>query len=246
MDAVGRYRRVLVLGGGSEIAHALVRELLKAGPLEVVLAARPETAIDASPLEAAGASVERIDFDALATETHEEALAPAFERGDVDLVVLAFGVLGDQAESERDPRAATLVAATNFTGAVSALTVAANRLRDQGHGTIVVLSTVAAQTPRGSNWVYGASKAGLDAFVRGLQLGAAEDGLHVLLVRPGFVRSKMTAGLKSVPFAVDPERVAAEIADALRHRRAITWVPPVLRTLMWAISALPPGFRRRL
>ena len=247
MDAVGRFRRVLVLGGGSEIGLALVRELLAQGPLEVVLAARPQTEIDGAPLEAAGAAVERLDFDALAPETHEEALAPAFAGGtDVDLVVLAFGVLGDQAESERDAGAAALVAASNFTGAVSALTVAANRLRAQGHGTIVVYSSVAAQRPRGSNYVYGAAKAGLDAFTRGLQLNAPADGLRVLLVRPGFVHTKMTRGLPPAPLSVRPEQVAAATAAALQGSAEIVWVPPILRLVMRVVLLLPRGFLRRL
>ena len=245
MDAVG-WRRVLVLGGGSEIGLALVRELLAQGPLEVVLAARPETEIDTAPLEALGASVERIDFDARAPTTHDDALAPAFAGGDVDLVVLAFGLLGEQQESERSAAAAARVAAVNYTGAVSALTAAAKRLEAQGRGTIVVLSSVAAQRPRASNYVYGSAKAGLDAFVRGLQLAASERGIRVLLVRPGFVRTKMTAGLAAAPFAVGPERVAAEIAAALRRDDEIVWVPPLLRAVMWVVAALPRGFLRRL
>jgi decaprenylphospho-beta-D-erythro-pentofuranosid-2-ulose 2-reductase len=245
-DGVGRFARVLVLGGGSEIGLALVQELLRSGPLEVVLAARAGTAIDTAALEAGAATVERLDFDALDTAKHEQALAPAFEGRDVDLVVLAFGVLGDQERSETDAAAAALVAATIFTGAVSALTVAANRLRAQGHGTIVVLSSVAAQVPRRSNYVYGAAKAGLDAFARGLQLSAPEWGIRVLVVRPGFVSTKMTRGLRPAPFAVDPARVAAEIASALRDGGDVVWVPRVLRVVMWAVTRLPRGILRRL
>ena len=243
---VAGFRRVLLLGGGSEIGLALVRELLAQGPLEVVLAARPDTELDAAALEALGASVERLDFDARAPQTHDEALAPAFERGDVDLVVLAFGLLGDQGESERSAAAAARVAAVNYTGAVSALTVAANRLEAQGRGTIVVLSSVAAQVPRASNYVYGSAKAGLDAFARGLQLTAADRGLQVLLVRPGFVRTKMTTGLKPAPFAVGPDDVARAVSAALERGADVLWVPPVLRIVMWIVAALPRGFLRRL
>jgi decaprenylphospho-beta-D-erythro-pentofuranosid-2-ulose 2-reductase len=245
-DAVGRFGRVLVLGGGSEIGLALVENLLRSGRLEVVLAARPETVIDTAALESAGAAVERLDFDALATEEHEQALAPAFADHDVDLVVLAFGLLGEQRRSERDAASAALVAATTFTGAVSALTVAANRLRGQGHGTIVVLSSVAAQVPRRSNYVYGAAKAGLDAFARGLQLAAPEWGIRVLVVRPGFVRTKMTRGLRPAPFAVDPARAASEIVSALRRGDEVVWVPRILRVAMWVVGRLPREALRRL
>lgn len=245
-DALGRFRRVLVLGGGSEIAHATLLELLASGRLEVVLAVRDPGRIDVSALEAAGATVERVGFDALEHATHEEILDGVFESADVDLVIVAFGVLGDQAEAERDPRAAVAVVETNFTGAVSALTVAAARLRAQGGGTLVVLSSVAAQVPRRSNYVYGASKAGLDAFARGLQLTAAETGVRVVVVRPGFVRTRMTAALRAAPFAVGPERVARELVSALRSGRDTVWVPPLLRVVMWAVSLAPRAVLRKL
>jgi decaprenylphospho-beta-D-erythro-pentofuranosid-2-ulose 2-reductase len=247
MDAVGRFGRVLLLGGGSDIGRATVRELLRSGPLTVVLAARRADEIDAGDLEAAGAVVERLEFDARATETHDRVLGSAFEGGDdVDLVLLAFGVLGDQGEAERDPAAAVEIAETNFTGAVSALTVVANRLREQGQGTIVVLSSVAAQRPRRSNYVYGAAKAGLDAFARGLQLASEETGVRVLIVRPGFVRTSMTTGLRAAPFSVGPERVAAEIAGALQRGDEIVWVPRFLRFVMWLVLSLPRALIRKL
>jgi len=246
MDALARIRRVLVLGGGSEIARATVLALLQDGPLAVVLAVRRPDELETAELEAAGAAVERIAFDARATATHEQALEPVFAAGDVDLVLLAFGVLGDQAVAEREPACAVEIADTNFTGAVSALTVVAGLLRGQGRGTIVVLSSVAAQRPRASNYVYGASKAGLDAFVRGMQLSAAESGLRILLVRPGFVRTAMTAGLRPAPLAVGPERVAAAIVAALRRDVDVVWVPRALRAVMWLVQALPRPLVRRL
>lgn len=246
MDAVGRYRTVLVLGGGSEIAHAILRELLRQGPFRVVLAARRPDELDAAELEAAGAEVGRVAFDVRAPSTHASSLGAVFDGEDVDLVLLAAGVLGEQAEAERDADAALAVAETNFSGAVSALTVAAERLRVQGHGTIVVLSSVAAQVPRRSNYVYGASKAGLDAFARGLQLATPETGVRVLVVRPGFVRTKMTAGRAAVPFAVGPEAVAAAVVAGLRRGDAIVWVPPALRAVMWVLSRLPAAVLRKL
>jgi len=247
MDALGRMGKVLVLGGASEIAHATVRELLRNGPFTVALAARRPDAIDASALEEAGAVVERIEFDARAVATHEQAIGSVFDgEGDVDLVLLAFGVLGSQEQAEREAAAAVEIADTNFTGAVSALTIAAERLRAQGHGTIVVLSTVAAQRPRGSNYVYGASKAGLDAFARGLQLRTPETGVRVLVVRPGFVTTRMTAGLRPAPFSVGPERVAAEIAAALGRDTQIVWVPPLLRPVMWLVRLMPRALVRRI
>jgi decaprenylphospho-beta-D-erythro-pentofuranosid-2-ulose 2-reductase len=229
-DALGRFQTVLVLGGGSEIAHATLRELR---PAKTILAGR--------------AAEHDVRFDALAPETHQEIIGRVFdEHGDIDLVLLAFGVLGRQEEAERDPRAAVEVAATNFVGAVSALTVVFDRMRAQGHGTIVVLSSVAAEVARRSNYVYGASKAGLDAFARGLQLAAAETGVRVLIVRPGFVRTKMTAGLRPAPLSTDAAAVARAIDAGLRRGDELVWVPPALRLAMLVLRLLPRRFLRNL
>jgi decaprenylphospho-beta-D-erythro-pentofuranosid-2-ulose 2-reductase len=154
-------------------------------------------------------------------------------------------VLGDQSEAERDPAAAAALARTNVVGGVSLLVALAERMREQGHGAIAVLSSVAAERPRRSNFAYGATKAGLDAFAQGLGDALAPDGIHVLVVRPGFVRTKMTAGLKPAPFAVDADAVAAAIERGLRRRAHTVWAPPPLRFVFAAIRHVPrPLFRR--
>jgi decaprenylphospho-beta-D-erythro-pentofuranosid-2-ulose 2-reductase len=158
---------------------------------------------------------------------------------------VAVGVLGDQALSERDPDAAVEVFETNLVGPVAVLVRAGERLRAQGHGAIVVLSSVAAERPRRANFVYGASKAGLDAFAQGLGDALVGTGVDVLVVRPGFVRTKMTAGLPEAPFATTPEAVADEIADALARRAHTIWVPRRLRLVMAVLRLLPrPLFRQ--
>lgn len=244
-DAFGRVQVVLVLGGGSEIAHAILDLLLDEGPLTAVLAARAP--VDAAALERRGATVEQVAFDARAVATHADVLGGVFERhGDVDLVVLAFGVLGDQAAAELDAAAAAEIAETNFTGAVSALTVAAARLREQGHGAIAVLSSIAAVRARRSNFVYGASKAGLDAFAQGLRLALGPLGIGVTIVRPGFVRTKMTAGLRPLPLNVDPERVARATVAGIRSGTGVVWVPGTLRAVALLLRLLPERALRLL
>ena len=160
-DALGAVQSVLVLGGGSDIGLATVRALVAERTRTVVLAARDPGKLngEVEALRAAGAeTVEAIPFDADDTASHERVIAEAFERhGDIDLVLVTFGVLGDQDELKRDPGAAVAHVETNFTGAVSALLVAAQRLRAQGHGALVVLSSVAGERARRSNFVYGAS-----------------------------------------------------------------------------------------
>ncbi len=240
MDGLGRFRSALVLGGGSEIARATLLALLREGPLDVVLAARRPQELETDDLVAAGARVDAVAFDALDPPSHERVIGEVFERhGDVDLVLLTFGVLGDQARAEREPAEAVSVAETNFVGAVSALTVVAGRLRAQGQGTIVVLSSIAGQRARRDNYVYGASKAGLDAFAQGLQLALTGSGVRLVIVRPGFVRTKMTTGMRPAPFSVGPDRVATAIVDGVRRGDRVVWVPRALRLVAAGLRAAP-------
>ncbi len=243
-DAFGLPSRVLVLGGGSEIGQAIVAALLAETSADVVLAGRRPDALPDALLGAR--SVSRVAFDATATEAHPAFFDQVFAGGDVDLVVVAFGVLGEQAEAESDPAAAVHVATTNYVGAVSALTHAYQRLVGQGRGTVVVLSSVAGQKARRSNFVYGSSKAGLDAFTEGLQLSSEGTGVSVVLVRPGFVKTRMTAHLKPAPFATTPDAVAAAVVASLGKGNVSVWVPAILRPVMWLIRALPPRVLRSL
>ncbi len=248
-DGLGSVQSVLVLGGGSDIGRATTRALVAGRTRRVILAAwKPELLEDhAERLFALGAAeVDLVEFDADALETHTDFVDGVFGRhGDIDLVLLAFGVLGDQHLPARDPRAALEVLHTNFLGAVSVLIPIAERLRAQGHGTIAVLSSVAAERGRKSNFVYGSSKAGLDIFCQGLDDRLAGSGVKLLVVRPGFVRSKMTRGLRPALLATTPDAVAYAILEGIRADRHTIWVPPALRWVMVGLRHLPrPLFRR--
>ncbi|MDQ4049580.1 MAG: decaprenylphospho-beta-D-erythro-pentofuranosid-2-ulose 2-reductase [Actinomycetota bacterium] len=249
-DALGSVQSVLVLGGTSEIALATVRALLDERTRTVVLAVRdPEGARDVVESLRAGRSthVEAVAFDALRGEEHQALVDEIFDRhGDFDVVLLAFGVLGDQAESERDPAAARRVVETNFTGAVSVSVPIAQRLRAQGHGTLVVLSSVAGERARKANFVYGASKAGLDAFAQGLGDSLAGSGAHVMVVRPGFVQTKMTTDMDAAPLATTPDAVAQAVVAGLRRNAHTVWVPGALRGVMAVLRHLPRGVFRRI
>jgi len=158
-DAFGAPQSLLVLGGTSGIALATARRLIARRTRTVWLAGRPSPALTAAAesLRALGAEVRTVPFDALDTESHEERLGKIFTEGDIDMVLLAFGVLGDQVRDESDPLAAVRVAQTNYTGAVSAGLVCAQALQAQGHGSLVVLSSVAGERPRRANFIYGSS-----------------------------------------------------------------------------------------
>ncbi|MFD5860760.1 decaprenylphospho-beta-D-erythro-pentofuranosid-2-ulose 2-reductase [Streptomyces chartreusis] len=247
-DAFGIPQSLLVLGGTSEIALATARRLIARSTRTVWLAGRPSPSLEqsAADLRALGAEVRTVSFDALDPESHEAVLGKVFAEGDVDMVLLAFGILGDQARDEREPLNAVRVAQTNFTGAVSAALVSAGALQSQGHGSLVVLSSVAGERARRANFIYGSSKAGLDTFTQGLGDALHGTGVHVMVVRPGFVRSKMTASLEESPFATTPEAVATAIELGLRRRSETVWVPGTLRVVMSALRHAPRGLFRRL
>jgi decaprenylphospho-beta-D-erythro-pentofuranosid-2-ulose 2-reductase len=247
-DALGSPQSALVLGGTSEIGLATIRRLIDARCRTVVLAVRdPATAeAPAAELRARGAEVDIVAFDALDTASHAKVIGDVFEGPtDIDLVLLAFGVLGDQASFDADPEAAAEAARINYVGAVSSGLVVADHLRRQGHGTLVVLSSVAAERPRRSNYVYGSTKAGLDAFAQGLGDALHGSGARVLVVRAGFVRTRMTEGLAEAPMTIDPQDVAQVIVTALRKGRETVYAPGPLRFVMAGLKTLPrPLFRK--
>ncbi|GGW35654.1 decaprenylphospho-beta-D-erythro-pentofuranosid-2-ulose 2-reductase [Streptomyces caelestis] len=247
-DAFGLPQSLLVLGGTSEIALATARRLIARRTRTVWLAGRPSPALEeaAGQLRGLGADVHTVAFDALDPTSHDAVLGKVFAEGDIDMVLLAFGLLGDQARDERNPEAAVRVAQTNYTGAVSAGLVCARALQSQGHGSLVVMSSVAGERARRANFIYGSSKAGLDAFAQGLGDALHGTGVHVMVVRPGFVRTRMTADLPEAPLATTPEAVATAVELGLRRRSETVWVPGALRVVMAALRHLPRGVFRRL
>jgi decaprenylphospho-beta-D-erythro-pentofuranosid-2-ulose 2-reductase len=249
-DAVGAVQSVLVLGGGSEIAQSIVDRLVAERCRTVVLAARDTSSL-AAPMarwRSAGATdVSAVAFDALDPSSHQSVIDAAFEEhGDLDLVILAFGVLGDQATFDRDPVAAADAARVNYVGAISASLASAERIRRQGHGTLLVLSSVAGVRARADNYVYGSTKAGLDAFAQGLGDALVGTGGRVVVVRPGFVHGRMTEGMEPAPFATTPDKVADAVVAGLARGREVIWVPALLAPLFTVMKNLPRGVWRRV
>jgi len=247
-DAVGAVQSLLVLGGTSEIGLATARTLVKGRTRRVVLAARDPARAEpaAQELRALGAEVDVVAFEARDFGSHTAFVEAVFDgRDDIDCALVAFGVLGDQERLASDGEAAAEAVATNYVGAVSVCIPLAERMKRQGHGTIVVLSSVAGERARKSNFVYGSSKAGIDAFAQGLGDSLAGSGVGVMVVRPGFVKTKMTEGRDPVPFTTTPDVVAAEIVKGLARGAHTVWVPPVLRLVMSVLRHVPrPVFRR--
>jgi decaprenylphospho-beta-D-erythro-pentofuranosid-2-ulose 2-reductase len=242
--------RLLLLGGSSEIALAIARRLAVAGPVRPCLLGRdPERLGQAlSLLDSAGVvggEFQLLDADDVGT--HGETIARAFQSmGGFDIVVLAIGVLGGQAGLDADMRESLEVMRVNFVDCGSLLMHALRELRRQRSGTLIVLSTVAAERPRASNPVYGAAKAGLDSLAQGLADSTASSGVRVMVVRPGFVTTRMTAGLKPAPFATTAENVAEATVRALERGGHTVWVPSRLRIIFALLRHLPRPLYRRL
>lgn len=248
IDAVGNPQSILLLGGTSEIGLAVVEAFASDRPLRVVLAARPSDRLDAARarLEARGCAVETLPFDAEALDTHADVVRKAFTGGDIDVAIVAFGLLGDNEQAWTDVSYAARLAQVNYTAAVTVGVAVAERMREQGHGAIVAFSSVAGERARRSNFVYGSTKAGLDAFYSGLTEALRPHGITVTVVRPGFVRTRMTEGMRPAPLSTTPEAVAAITVDAVRRRRELVWAPAPVRLVMSVLRHLPRSVFRRI
>ncbi len=242
-------RTALVLGATSDIAIAILTELRATGLRSAVLAARdPEAATAAVTAAAPGLDTVAVAWDALEVEGHRALLERASDHlGGIDVVICAVGMLGHHAGISMGPVDVDHMVRTNFAGPAAALAATAQHLVEQGHGTIVVLSSVAGLRARRSNYVYGSTKAGLDVFAQGLSDSLVGTGVRCVLVRPGFVRSSMTEGLDPAPFSTDPGTVArATVAGLTRDSTEVISVPRVLGPMFGVIRALPRPLWRRI
>ncbi|CAJ1494728.1 decaprenylphospho-beta-D-erythro-pentofuranosid-2-ulose 2-reductase [[Mycobacterium] burgundiense] len=254
-DAVGNPQTILLLGGTSEIGLAICARYLRDAQARVILADLPnaprrEAAIE--QMRAAGASsVKYLDFDALDTGAHPAVIDSAWASGDVDVAIVAFGVLGDAEELWQDQAKAVLTAQINYTAAVSVGVLVGQKMRAQGSGQIIAMSSVAGERVRRSNFVYGSTKAGLDGFYLGLGEALREFGVRVLVIRPGQVRTTTTlehwkaTGAKEAPFTVDKEDVAELAVASAAKGKDLVWAPAPVRVLMSVMRHIPrPIFRK--
>ena len=250
IDATGRPQSVLVLGGASEIAQAVVDDLVPGRCRTVILAGRPSERLDAAAdrARAAGAEVvETVAFDTTDLTGNPAVVRDAFVRhGDIDLVLAAAGALGDQVGLESDPGATADLITTNFTGLATALLAAAGCMRAQGYGRIVVITSVAGDRPRRSNYIYGSTKSGLDAFAQGLGDSLVGSGVGVTVVRPGFVVGRMTEGMDPAPFSTTPQAVGAAVVRGIASGADVVYAPPVLRWVFAVMKHVPRTVWRRM
>jgi decaprenylphospho-beta-D-erythro-pentofuranosid-2-ulose 2-reductase len=250
-DAFNHPRSVVVLGGSSDIASALVDRLVAHRCRIVVLGGRDPDALARAAKRAkeSGADTAKaVMFNALDIENVEAAVADCFEAvGDtVDLVLMTIGRLGNAAADVTEASRIAENITVNFTWPASALSSIAQRLRAQGCGRIVVFSSVAGVRIREANFVYGAAKSGLDGYALGLAETLSGSGVQLQVVRPGFVHTKMTRGLRSAPLAVDPEAVATAVMRGIESNQSVIWVPSTLRWVFLVLRHLPQQLWRRI
>ena len=164
-----------------------------------------------------------------------------------DVAVCVVGRLGDQAESQRDGAAAERVMRTNYVGPRAADGALAERFEQRGGGVLVGVSSVAGERGRAANYVYGSAKAGFTAFLSGLRGRLAASGVHVVTVKPGFVRTRMTDGMALPPrLTATPEEVAVAVLTAVHRRRDVVYVRRVWHLIMLFIRAVPERVFKRM
>lgn len=249
LDAFGQPQSLVVLGGTSDIAGAVIDALARRRCRTVVLAGRDRARLDQASDLARGAGATRVVpvvFDADDVSGASSTVDECFDAvGDVDMVLMALGVLS-RPRDELDTQRTLEVITSSYTWPAVAITRAAARMVDHGYGRIVVLSSVAGVRVRRANFVYGSAKAGIDAFALGLDEALRGTGVRVQVVRPGVVRTKMTAGMADAPFTTGPEAVAEAVVTGLASGAQVVWSPPVLRYAFPVIKNLPQTLWRRL
>jgi len=242
--------KAVLVGATRGMGRALARLLAERGAAIFLLGRDPaELAASARDLEARGAPVPVgtavLDLAIPAGFAHALDVADG-ALGRFDTLVVTGGLFARQEELTADPLRLERLLHVNFTGTVVLCQIAAARLAARGGGTVCAFSSVAGDRPRRSNFLYGASKAGLSAFLDGLGQAYAERGVRVVCARPGFVKTEMTAGLPVPPFAGEPESVARTVLAAMRAGRPVVYAPGVWRWVMLIIRALPRFMIRRL
>lgn len=246
-NALQEAQTIVLFGGTSDIGRAMVRELLTPSARTLVLACRRPD--EARPEEFArpGLTVVPLAFDAAETSTHAAIVTGLVEQyGDLDVVVIAFGQLGEQADYDADPAAAAALVTVNMGGAISTATAVAQQMKAQGHGHLGIVGSVAGDRTRPANYTYGATKAGLDAYGQGLADAMLPHGVTVTMIRPGFVHSKMTEGRAAQPFATTPDVVGRQAVAGMRAGKHTVYTPGMLRYVFTTLRHLPRFVWRRM
>lgn len=250
-NGVGVPQNIVLFGGTSEIGQAIVRSLVRPGVGHVSLVCRDVAAGEAFADELAGSpgdmDIDVVRFDGADAGSMKDVVSEVSSGGrDIDVAVIAQGVLNEGYDYYADPAGVTGVMDVNTSGTMALLFALAARMRSQGYGRIVLVSSVAGVRVRKSNPVYGASKAAADALALALDHDLEGTGVSILVVRPGFVESRMTTGMKKAPFSTTPDAVAKVVSSAVNGSRTVVYAPGILQWVFGVFRLLPQAVWRRL
>ena len=242
-------KRVLIFGATSAIARATARLFAARGD-RLFLVARDDAKLEVTAQDLRSRGAEHASYAAadLADDARHEALIDEAVQalGGLDIVLIAYGTLPDQRALEGSFEATRAALQVNFSSVVSLLTLLANRLETQRSGTLAVISSVAGDRGRASNYIYGTAKGALSLFMQGLRNRLHDAGVHVLTIKPGFVDTPMTAEVKKNFLFAKPDQVATGIVSAIDKKREVVYLPFFWRWLMLVIRALPEPLFKRL
>jgi short-subunit dehydrogenase len=240
--------KVIIIGATSAIAHETAKCFAKEGAqLFLVARSAEKLAIVADDLKVWGAkSIETAVQDLNELEQHEQLLEKAISSLEgVDVLLIAYGTLGDQQKCQLSVAETMRELNTNALSVISLLTLAANYFEQQRHGTIAVISSVAGDRGRKSNYVYGTAKAAVTAFLQGLRNRLSSSGVAVLTIKPGFVATPMTANVKQGLLFASSVTVGRGIYAAIQKRRDVVYLPAFWRLIMLVVKTIPePVFKR--
>lgn len=244
IDGLGRPQHVLIVGGTSEIGLAICSELAKwNSSIEITLTGRStEDLQSAAKSLRSDVALHDIKLARIELENADASIATIeslWQQTDYDLVLLTAGVLPESEVANADPRVAISAAMVNFVGQLAIGTFALQRFDRRGSGYLVVISSVAVERIRPDNYVYGSTKAGLDSWALGSAHARKDSPVRILVVRPGMVRTRMSAGLPERPLTTDAVDVARVVMKYLRRGPIVVWSPRVLRHVMRVLRLLP-------
>lgn len=250
-NGVGVAQNIVLFGGTSEIGQAILKRVVKPGVSRVVLVSRNLDQAESSTTSLADRFPEvdfhHIRFDASDAASMQDVVrAVTDEIGDIDVAIVSQGLLNEGVDYYANPSDLIDMANVNFTATMTLLYSLANQLKSQGYGKIVLLSSVAGERVRKGNPAYGATKAGIDGFALALDHELVGTGASLLVVRPGFVSTKMTAGMKKAPFSTDADSVAAIVEKGIATDKKVVWAPGVLRWMFLILKNVPLPVWRRL
>lgn len=237
LNGTGQFQNVVLFGGNSDIGLAILKNLPMAKDSTLILVGRNLNYIEVVS-KFPEVNVEIIEFDFKNIDKIDILFSTISKQRDIDVAILAYGYLGEVGIdiSLCEINQQILV---NYYGPAMLFSKLFERFRNQKHGKILVITSVAGIRPRTSNFVYGSAKSGLDFLVRGSQNESRKNNFTVSILRPGFVVSKMTQGLKPPAFSVKPDRVAKDAVKGLLRQKKIIYSPAILNYIFMLLRFSP-------